>query len=124
MTIEKFQKLGTKQSVLSAYSLRTLNQMLEHFNLLPFFEEVKGLDNIYAASKLELGKELIQKLNLNGTRALLIGDTLHDAEVAIEFGIEAILITRGHQSKNALLKSGVPVFDSLEEMVEEIFSDV
>jgi phosphoglycolate phosphatase len=124
LTIEKFQKMGIKQSVLSAYSLHTLKQMLKHFNLIPFFEEVKGLDNIYAGSKLELGKGLIYKLNLNGTRALLIGDTLHDAEVAVELGIDSVLITRGHQSKKALLKAGVPLYDSLEEMTEEIFKGV
>ncbi len=119
--IQNLKVLNIKQSVLSAYSLHTLLQMLEHFGLLEYFEEVKGLDNIYAASKLELGKELISKLNLNGGKALLIGDTVHDAEVAFEMGADAVLISRGHQSKKALLKAGVPVFDSLTEMCENIF---
>ncbi len=120
-TLKNLQALSVKQSVLSAYSLHTLKEMLEHFGLSDFFVAVKGLDNIYAGSKLELGKDLIKELNLNGSKALLIGDTLHDADVARNLNIEAVLISGGHQSRETLLSSGFPVFDSLKEMFENIF---
>ncbi len=121
--VQKLNGSGIEQSVLSAYSLHTLKQMLEHFNLIDYFVEIKGLDNIYAGSKLHLGKELLTKLNLNGKKALLIGDTLHDADVAKQLGIDVVLISKGHQSKKVLGRIGVPVFDSLAEMYSEIFNN-
>ena len=47
---------------------------------------------------------------------LLVGDTLHDAEVAQVLGTDCILIADGHQSKERLAQSGLPVVDSLEEL--------
>ena len=52
-----------------------------------------------------------------GRRALLIGDTDHDQEVAAEMGIDCILIPAGHQSRERLQACGVPVLQSLEELL-------
>lgn len=44
----------------------------------------------------------MEKLNLNSKSILLIGDTVHDYEVAKELGCECVLIASGHQSKKEL----------------------
>ena len=45
----------------------------------------------------------------------MIGDTLHDAEVARAMGTGCVLVARGHQSRETLLTAGVPVMDTLLE---------
>lgn len=50
----------------------------------------------------------------------MIGDTLHDAEVARALQVRCVLIARGHQSKETLLKAGVPVDSSLAEAAERV----
>ncbi len=109
---------GIKQSILSAYKQDTLNEIIDHFKILEFFEHVIGLDHIYATSKLELGMELIKNIDAPPGKTLLIGDTVHDCEVAKEIGAQSVLLASGHQSKEKLLSCNVPVFNSLTELIE------
>ena len=108
--------LGIKQSLLSAYPHKTLVEIIKHFKLDLFFTHLVGLDHIYATSKVELGKELIKKLEHSKHEILLIGDTVHDFEVANEMGTDCILVANGHQSKEKLLKCGAVVLDNLEDL--------
>jgi len=108
--------LGIKQSLLSAYPHKTLVEIIKHFKLDSFFTHLVGLDHIYATSKVELGKELIKKLEHSKHEILLIGDTIHDFEVANEIGVDCILVANGHQSKEKLLKCGVVVLDNLDDL--------
>ncbi len=115
--LEKIYETGIEQSILSAYSQHTLEEMVNYFNLKKYFKYVVGLDNIYAASKLHLGIDLMKKLRNGKGETLLIGDTLHDYEVASEIGADCILVADGHQSKNILLKSGTKVIDNISELL-------
>lgn len=96
---EKINSLNIRQSILSAYSQHTLDEMVRHYNLQKYFDNVAGLDNIYAASKLHLGVDLIKRVGCKPEEVLLIGDTLHDLEVATAIGANCALLTCGHQSK-------------------------
>ncbi|MDH7606093.1 MAG: HAD hydrolase-like protein, partial [Melioribacter sp.] len=115
--LEKINGIGIEQSILSAYSLHTLEEMINYFNLRKYFKYIVGLDNIYAASKLHLGIDLMKKLGNGKGETLLIGDTLHDYEVASEIGADCILVANGHQSKNILLVSGTKVIDNILELL-------
>lgn len=114
--IKKINQLGMGQSILSAYTQHTLEKMVEHFDLTKYFSHLVGLDNIYAASKLHLGKDLMKRLGNGRGETLLIGDTLHDYEVATEIGADCVLIANGHQSKEKLKSSGVTVLDDLTHL--------
>ena len=50
------------------------------------------------------------------TKAVLIGDTSHDKEVADMLGIDCILIANGHQSKKNLMSVGATVIDCLSDI--------
>lgn len=116
--MEKLKRKGIKQSVLSAYKKDNLENILDHFNLNGYLENVVGLDNIYAASKLELGKNLIKSIGLNAGETLLIGDTVHDYDVAKAMGSDCILIANGHQTFETLSKTGTKVYNSINEFRE------
>ena len=53
--LQRISDLGLSQSVLSAYSQHTLVELIDHFDLTKYFIRLVGLDNIYAAGKLENG---------------------------------------------------------------------
>ena len=118
--LEKISSMKIDQSILSAYSQHTLVEVVESCGLTKYFSHLVGLDNIYASSKVKLGKELMIKLELNNGEALLIGDTTHDYEVATEIGADCILVASGHQNHKNLEQCGVPVFDSIQELLEKI----
>ncbi|MBK8664199.1 MAG: HAD hydrolase-like protein [Ignavibacteriales bacterium] len=46
---------------------------------------------MYAHSKLELGLNLVKRLGEGKSSTVLVGDTLHDYEVAMEMGVDCIL---------------------------------
>lgn len=110
----KNHKLGNKNIVLSASMKEHLTQQLKELEVYQYFDEVIGLDNIYAHSKLENGLAFIKDKNKED--CILFGDSLHDAEVAKEMGIRCILIAKGHQNKERLLQSGCKVVDSISEV--------
>jgi phosphoglycolate phosphatase len=108
---------GINQSILSAYSLETLLEIIGEHKLSGYFQYISGLDHIYATSKLAIGKELLEKINIPSSKIALIGDTTHDYEVACELGVECVLIANGHQSKDRLLQSGAHVLDDIQELI-------
>jgi phosphoglycolate phosphatase len=112
---------GLTQSILSAYVQNVLEEFVEYFKIRDYFIGLAGLDNIYAESKIEIGKKWIEKLRYDEKDILLIGDTKHDFEAAEALGVDCVLVTTGHQSQKRLEECGVKVFDSLES-VKDYFS--
>jgi phosphoglycolate phosphatase len=115
--LEYISSIGIEQSVLSAYSLETLIEIINVHGLTKYFKNVTGLDHIYATSKLIIGQELIKKIDVPLQNIVLIGDTMHDHEVASELGIQCILIANGHQSRERLLSSGFPVLNDIRDLI-------
>ena len=115
--LSQIETFGISQSILSAYKQDTLDELVAHFNLSKYFIRLIGLDNIYAASKLENGIKWMDELGFKNGEVLLIGDTLHDCEVAKAIGADSVLLSLGHQSKEKLSKCGIPIIDSLSELL-------
>lgn len=111
--IEHFQSLNVPQAVLSAYQQNALLQAVDYFQLRDCFDDIIGLNDIYAAGKVENGKKYIGGLGIEPGQVLFIGDTIHDFEVAEAMGVDCVLVSNGHNSRPRLESCGVPVFDSL-----------
>lgn len=107
---------GKKQSVLSAYLHDNLISILDHYKLTQYFDNIVGLDNIYAGSKTHIGLKLIEELAVSKNEVLFIGDTLHDAEVAEAMGVKCILIANGHQVKEKLTVNSNLVLEDLADL--------
>ncbi|MFZ0452211.1 MAG: HAD hydrolase-like protein [Ignavibacteriaceae bacterium] len=121
--LESVRLLGLTQSILSAYHHDSLVKITEHFGIKNYFIGLNGLDNIYAAGKIDIGKEWIKKSGYKKGEVVLIGDTIHDFEVAEAIGTDSILIASGHQSKERLLECGVPVYDDLNSLKRELLKN-
>ena len=115
--LNHFRSINISQSVLSAYSQHTLEEMIEHFELTDYFIKLIGLDNIYAASKLENGIKWMKELGYAKSEVLFIGDTVHDCEVANTIGADSILVADGHQCKKELVKCNAVVIDNLYDLL-------
>lgn len=114
--LEQVAESGRSQSILSAHDQDTLAQLVETFDVAHLFQYLMGLENSHAVSKIEQGKRLQAMLPHHPSQVLLIGDTLHDAEVAEALGVDCVLVAHGHQSKERLKQSRARVVDSLEEI--------
>ena len=117
-TLNFFEARGIKQSVLSASEKNMLTGQLRELGIYDRFEEIMGIDNIYAESKIALAKDW--KHRHEGEKALFIGDTTHDYETAEVLGADCYLISAGHQPEYKLRAAGenVKIFPSLSALVE------
>ena len=116
-----FQNRGFRQFVLSAMKQNMLEQTLKQQNIFHFFEGVAGLNDHYATSKIQRGEQLISAFDIKKSNSWIIGDTIHDFEVAESMGIRCILIADGHQSIERLQKTGIHVIVSLQELMKVNF---
>lgn len=117
-TVERFQRAGLRQTVLSASEQTLLRRQLALYGLEGRFDAVLGRGDIYAGSKEAIGREYLQSCGVPAEATVMIGDSLHDAEVARALGTRCILVARGHQSRETLLEAGVPVVDSLRKAAD------
>lgn len=103
------------QSILSASKKDYLDQAVVEYKIKEYFSLIDGLDNHHAAGKLSLAEEHITKLNIDPRYILMVGDTLHDAEIAENLGIRCCAIPNGHHSRKRLSKSTAILIDSLTD---------
>lgn len=115
-TLHTLHAAGLGQSLLSASEASILKRMVSEYQVGDFFSQVCGIDNLYGNSKLALGHQLLTKLALPPTSILVIGDSLHDFEIATALGASCLLISHGHQSAARLRQSGAPLLESLRDL--------
>lgn len=114
--IREFKYKGIEQIILSQTEQRWLEKQVRVHDIDYLFTELLGAKDIYVKGKVAIALEWITRNDIDTAQVLMVGDTLHDFEVAENIGCDCILIARGHQSKERLLETGVPVLDSIEEL--------
>jgi phosphoglycolate phosphatase len=116
-TLDYFNKQGYRQVILSAMEQNALVASVKDKGIGKYFQQIVGIDNHYAAGKSGNGHAIIDEHSLNPENTWFIGDTLHDAEIARELGCRCLLISNGHQDKDRLAKAGIPILNSLTELM-------
>ena len=117
--LSHFNKEGKKQFILSAMEQKMLEDSTRDENIIKYFDEISGIDNIYASSKVNNGLQLMERHQLQASDVVLLGDTTHDFEVAKELGCNCILIASGHQSYEKLKHTGCShVVNHLNEIIK------
>lgn len=112
-----FREKGFFQSVLSAMEHEKLMFSLAEKGIIHFFDKISGINDHYAYSKAKIGNQLLFEIPFPKNEIILIGDTLHDYEVAEELGVECILIANGHQSSERLNLKSKLVISHLGELL-------
>lgn len=111
------QERGVRQYVLSALEEETLRKMVVDFDIAPCFQQVYGACDIYAGSKVGRGKMMLEECGIIPGETLMIGDTLHDAEVAGALGFDCMLYAGGHNSEWRL-QGKAPVILEMQALLE------
>ncbi len=111
-------KTGARQVLLSATGQEKLDEQVAHFQLNDYFERVIGNSNNLAHGKADYAKEFLLESGVAPARALFVGDTDHDFEIASSIGCGCALLTAGHQTKKHLSTLGAQLVDSLCEVPE------
>ncbi|MEC7235404.1 MAG: HAD family hydrolase [Verrucomicrobiota bacterium] len=113
-------QLGMTHSVLSAAKQEALESGIQHYGIREYFMGLVGANNIYAEGKVAQGKQWIKQLPREPEEVVMIGDTLHDHEVAEAIGTDCILLAHGHHTPERLAATGKRVVQSLGELLEAV----
>lgn len=117
-TLKTLSERNITQVILSASSKDNLSQQTGMFDIAKYFDEILGISDIYGKSKVGIGLEYISRSNIQ--KALLVGDTIHDFEVAQALCADCVLIANGHQGKEKLMACGVPILQNIHNVLDYI----
>ena len=108
---------GVAQAVVSAMREDYLISDMDRFGIRPYFESVLGTNNLDGCSKLSRIRDYVA---LAGEREeyVVIGDSLHDREVADAIGARCVFYGGGSHDPSRLREFGV-VADTLLGAVRE-----
>ncbi len=122
-TLSHFQSKNMNQFILTAAHKKDVEELLLHYSINEYFTGIEGLDNHKAESKVHRGKALIDQHRIKKENTVLIGDTIHDYEVAQEIGVDCILISNGHQSRERLI-TGIGNSEKVMEKIEQLHNSI
>lgn len=119
--IKMIHEAGIRQVIISASEQRMMTDALERLGLVSYFEQILGQDNIYAAGKLDTVRAFRE--GCGAKRAIVIGDTPHDFEMARLLGTDCVLYTLGHSSLPDLESTGASLVSDLRDAARLILGE-
>ncbi len=115
-TLQYFKQQGYRQAIISAMQHDSLLKSVADLGIFDFFDFIGGIGDHYAHSKIDNAINYFRSTGINPDQTTLIGDTLHDSEVAAELHCNCILVATGHQSFARLTETGLSVIHNLSEL--------
>ncbi len=113
--LENAEKQGFGQYILSAMRADFLEKAVAQHGISQYFRRICGTDNLDGGSKASVAASMAEEIDVS--RAVVVGDSLHDLEVARLIGAACILYSGGSHAPERLRGHGVPVVDTLRETV-------
>ena len=107
------------QSLLSMWFHEELVPAVETYGLTGLLNRVDGLRTAVGGDRkgVYLARHLAE-LGIDGSAAVLVGDSIDDADAAASVGAHCVLYSGGFTDPDRLRASGWPVADTLSEAVE------
>lgn len=100
--IEGLHARGFDLAVATGKSRVGLNRALDHSGLVRYFPVSRCADECFSKPHPQMLLELMDQLCVEPERTLMIGDTTHDVQMAINAGVSALAVTYGAHSHEAL----------------------
>ena len=111
-----FHAKGITQVILSAMERNTLTSDITVRGIVHYFTRILGPEDHLAQGKTEIAVNFLNTMNIKAQHMLLIGDTMHDFDVAARIGCDCILVAQGHHPFEKLLSTGTCVQKNLADV--------
>jgi len=108
---------NVSQAVLSSSKLEVVEAGLKRLHIFEYFDEIAARTDILASGKTDVGEALFQKLHIPPEQTVLIGDMLHDFDVAQTLNCSCILLENGHTSRALLERAGTTILKSPADLI-------
>ncbi|QKS29990.1 MAG: 5'-nucleotidase [Accumulibacter sp.] len=100
--IAELSAAGHLLAVATGKSRLGLARALQHSGLGPFFHASRCADECFSKPHPQMLEELLDELAVDGERALMIGDTTHDLQMAHNAGVACLAVAYGAHPAAAL----------------------
>lgn len=108
---------GYRNVILSACQHDKLIYQMEQLGISQYFEDMMGIDNNLAGSKIEMAKNWMRQSRTDPSECLFIGDSIHDMDTARAIGVNHfVLVAEGHQSYRVLREATDCVVHTMKEV--------
>lgn len=116
--LEHFKSCGAKQIIVSSSNNDQLLCNAEKYGVMDYFDAILGAGDYFAGSKIERARNYLEQSGEQKGKVLVIGDLIHDAEMAAELFADCMLLTSGHEHPSRLQSVGVPLVDDLFAVID------
>ena len=123
---------GARQSIISALEQSLLSDITERLGVAKYMDFIYGVDNLDGFGKIDRARELLRAIQTSSpvtahhssfrlppSSLVLIGDSLHDKEVADALGVGCVLCGQGSHATWRLAKVAL-VAETLPEAVRMV----
>jgi phosphoglycolate phosphatase len=93
--LEDLRGRGLRLAVATGKSRRGLARALSTSGLAPFFEATRCADEGFPKPHPDMVLRILDETAVEASRAVLVGDTTHDLELAANAGVDAVAVTYG-----------------------------
>lgn len=104
--LQNCRQAGYLLAVATGKSRRGLNEALEKVGLRTMFDDTRTADETISKPNPLMLIELMQVLDTSAQRTLMIGDTTHDLQMAINAGVRSLGVSHGAHTPATLLSFG------------------
>jgi phosphoglycolate phosphatase len=103
-TLDELRAADYLLAVATGKNRNGLNRVLESSGLRPYFHATRTADETQSKPHPAMLLELMDELGVEPGRVLMIGDTTHDLQLALNAGVDALGMTHGAHTEAALRK--------------------
>ena len=101
-TIVELHEAGHVLAVATGKSRKGLERALDSSGLRRYFQATRTADQTFSKPHPAMLLELMDELGVDAGRVLMIGDTTHDLQMAINAGVDAVGLTHGAHPEDQL----------------------
>ena len=94
-TIAELRDAGFRLAVATGKSRVGLERALQASNMAEYFHASRTADQTFSKPHPAMLLEIMEELGTEAVRALMVGDTTHDLQMAINAGVDALGMTHG-----------------------------
>lgn len=120
--LKTLNEAGVKQAIVSASHRDKVKRDTARFGINGFFADILGAADHLVGSKASMANGFILENKFDLDRVLVIGDLLHDAQMADKLGTRHVIIPNGHQTAEYLSENGVTILDDISYVPEFVLN--
>jgi phosphoglycolate phosphatase len=116
-TIEELHGQGYWLAVATGKNRNGLNRVLEASDMGKYFHATRTADQTFSKPHPAMLLEIMDELGLTADRVLMVGDTTHDLQMAINAGVDALGVTHGaHPEEQLRALKPLALLDDFSEL--------